>query len=82
MVRETLLKNHHLSDQVHPVEVNPSEPETTAAEHEVMLRKHFENQTAGMDLILLGLGDDATPLPYFRNESSRRGAEMVRSQLG
>ena len=83
MVRETLLKNHHLSDQVHPVEVNPSEPETTAAEHEVILRKHFENQTMPeWDLILLGLGDDAHRVPLSENESSGRGAEMVRSQLG
>jgi 6-phosphogluconolactonase len=65
MAREALLNHVPLpKENIHPMQ-GDLRPAEAASQYEIELRKYFKDQSPAMDMILLGLGDNAHTASLF-----------------
>lgn len=66
MAYETLLNHVPVKpEHIHFFQTEGIEPEDSAKQYEELLRAHFENKATGIDVVILGMGDDGHTLSLF-----------------
>lgn len=69
MCYETLLDHVPVKeDQIHFYQTEGISAEKSAEAYEALLKSYFENQPTGLDLIILGMGDDGHTLSLFPHQ--------------
>jgi len=70
MAREALLNHIPIpKENIHPMQ-GDLRPAEAAGQYEIELRKYFKDQSPAMDMILLGLGDNAHTASLFPHTSA------------